>query len=205
MVAINFFKQQPEKNNDFYRVYQPRFVMVLIGAIIVALVWIAIVVFQVYHRPLPLFYAAQPNGQRLLLQPQDLPNLAPESILNFASKAAVAAFTFDFVNYRGQIGAVRSYFTAAGWDNYLDSVANTVKGIAKNKLFVSAVVNGAAIISNQGVLEGAYSWRVQIPFLVTYQSAQAAAQAKYMVLITIVRVPTMTNPLGIGIDSFVMS
>jgi intracellular multiplication protein IcmL len=203
MVAVNLLKEQHD--NEFYRLYQPRFLIVLMGAIIVTMIWAGIVVFQVYHRPFPSFHAITPTGQRLMLQPQDLPNLTPATILRFASKAAVAAYTFDFVNYRGQIGAARTYFTNGGWDNYTASVAQVVKGIAANKLFVTGVVNGTPVISNQGELNGVYSWRVQLPFLVTYQSAQSSQQSKYTVLITIVRVPTTSDPLGIGIDQFVMS
>jgi len=191
-------------DNDFYRMYQPRFIIVLMGATIVAMIWVGIILFQVYQRPLPTFYAIQPNGQRMMLQPQDLPNLVPDTILHFACKAAVAAYTFDFVNFKGEINQARTYFTDAGWDDYLTSVESVVRGIAQNKLFVTGVVNGAPVISNQGEIDGVYSWRVQIPFLVTYQSAQTAEQKKFTVLVTVVRVPTSVDPLGIGIDQFVM-
>lgn len=202
MVSMDFIKQQ---SNEFYRIYQPRFIFMLMGAIVVAMIWVGIVVFQVYHRPLPTFYAIQPNGQRMTLEPQDLPSLRPDTILRFATKAAVAAYTFDFVNYKAEIGSARPYFTSAGWSNYLQSVAEVIKGITANKLFISAVVAGAPVISNQGELDGIYSWQVQIPFLVTYQSAQSAEQAKYTVSVTIVRTPTTIDPIGMGIDSFVMS
>ncbi len=204
MPAAHEFLQE-QQNNVFYRNYQPRFIVVLMGATVVAMVWVGIVLFQVYHRPLPSFYATQPNGQRMTLQPQDLPNMVSDTILHFACKAAVAAYTFDFVNYKAEIGLARTYFTDAGWDDYLNSVAGVVRGIAQNKLFVTGVVNGTPVISNQGDIDGVYSWRVQIPFLVTYQSAQTAEQRKFTVLITVVRVPTVDDPLGIGIDQLVMS
>ncbi len=203
MAAINFL--QEKNDNEFYRLFQPRFIVVLMGALLVALVWVCIILFQVYQRPLPTFYAVQPTNQRMQLQPQDLPNLLAETILHFACKAAVAAYTFDFVNYKQEISLVRTYFTKAGWNDYLNSVDSVVRGIAQNKLFVSGVINGAPVISNQGEMDGTYSWRVQIPFLVTYQSSQKAEQRKFTVFVTIVRVPTEEDPLGIGIDQFVMS
>jgi intracellular multiplication protein IcmL len=202
MTATDFLQEQ--QDNNFYRLYQPRFVVILMGATVLAMIWVGIVLFQVYKRPLPTFYAIQPNGQRMRLQPQDLPNLVPETIINFASKAAVAAYTFDFVNYKAEVALARPYFTDPGWDDYLDSVEGVVRGIAQNKLFVTGVVNGPPVISNQGDIDGVYSWRVQIPFLVTYQSAQTAEQKKFTVQVTVVRVPTSEDPLGIGIDQFVM-
>lgn len=201
--ASDFLNEQ--QDNEFYRNYQPRFIIMLMGATVVAMIWVGIVMLQVYNRPLPSFYATQPNGQRMTLQPQSLPNLQAETILRFACKAAVAAYAFDFVNYKKNINLARPYFTDAGWDDYLNSVSALVRGIAQNKLFVTGVVNGTPVISNQGEIDGIYSWRVQIPFLVTYQSAQSSEQRKYTVVITVVRVPTVTDPLGIGIDQLVMT
>lgn len=202
MSAIDLFKE-PDDNN-FYKIYQPRFIIVLMGAILVTMIWAGIVVFQVYRRPLPTFYAIQPNGEKMLLQPQDIPNLTSETILRFASKAAVAAYTFDFVNYRSEIEAVRPYFTSAGWKGYTESVAQVIKGITASKLFISAVVNAPPIIANQGEMSGVYGWQIQVPLLVTYQSAQNSEQSKYTVLITLIRVPTTIDPTGVGIDQFVM-
>jgi intracellular multiplication protein IcmL len=202
MRSIELLKKQ--QSNEFYKTYQPRFIFVLMGAMLVTMLWAGIVVFQVYHRPLPVFYALQPNGQRMQLQPQDTPNLTPETILRFASKAAVAAYTFDFVNYRNEIGIARPYFTQGGWDSYVASISQVAKGVTASKLFVSGVVNGPPVIANQGIVNGVYAWRIQLPFLVTYQSAQSAQQKKFTVLITLVRVPTTEDPLGIGIDQFVM-
>src|SRR5438132_343284 len=119
MASTEFLAAQ--QDNEFYRVYLPRFIIVLMGATLVAMVWVGIVLFQVYHRPLPTFYAVQPNGKRMMLQPQDLPSLVPDTILRFACKAAVAAYTFDFVNYKAEVGLARPYFTSAGWDDYLAS------------------------------------------------------------------------------------
>lgn len=203
MASMDFLNKQHK--NEFYRIYQPRFIFILMGAVVVAMIWTGIVIFQVHHRPLPTFYASESNGKRMILQPQDSPSLRPATILRFASKAAVAAYTFDFVNYKQEIDEARVYFTSDGWSSYLASVSEVLKRITENKLFVSAVVDGAPIISNEGELDGVYSWRVQIPFLVNYQSAQTAEKSRYTVLITVVRIPTVDNPVGIGIDSFVMS
>jgi intracellular multiplication protein IcmL len=65
-------------------------------------------------------------------------------------------------------------------------------------------VVGTPVISNQGPLPGTdYAWRVQIPFLVTYQSANVTTRRNYMVIVSIIRVSTIENPQGIGIDQFV--
>ncbi len=76
--------------------------------------------------------------------------------------------------------------------------------VIQKQLIVSSVVAGAPVIANQGELNGQYLWRVQIPFLVTYESAENVTSSKYTVILTITKVPTEINPTGIGIEQFLM-
>jgi intracellular multiplication protein IcmL len=166
---------------------------------------LSIIIRQIINRPLPPYLAIAPGSQKLLIQGSLEPNLLPTTILNWASKAAVTAYTFDFVNYNNQISAARNYFTNAGWQDYQASVRPLITNIVQNQLFVNGVVAGVPVISNQGyIFRQGYVWRVQIPFLVTYQSANAPTMLSYTVILTIVKVPTLLNKQGIGIDQFVM-
>ena len=194
-----------DRNNQFYRARFQTVVMASLAAIVVIMALVVLLLYQVSSRPLPTFTAVAPNKQALKLTSSYEPNLLPDTLIKWASKAAVAAYTFDFVNYKKQIEAVRPYFTEDGWSQYQSSVQGLISTIADNKLFVNSVVSGPPVISNQGDLTGrGYAWRVQLPFLVTYQSAQSTTHKNFMVLITIIRIPTTTNPKGIGIDQFVM-
>ncbi len=193
-------------NNDFYRNSYNSIITVLIVEIIVLLILVSVVLYQIFHRPLPAFSATTAKGQHMALLSSDQPNLLSSTLIRWASKAAVAAYTFDFVNYNKQIAAARPYFTDAGWSDYQSSISGVIGTITQNQLFVNGVVSGPPVISNQGELPGrGYTWRIQIPFLVTYQSADKTSKASYTVVITIVKIPTTTNPAGIGIDQFVMT
>lgn len=193
------------KDNGFYRQYYSYFFYVLMFLIVVLMIAVGLVLYQVANRPLPAFYAKQQDGKTMQLISFDEPNLLPDTIIRFASKAAVTAYTFDFVNYESQISLARPFFTAGGWGDFNSSISNLISTIVQRQLFVSGVVSGPPVISNQGPLPGkGYVWRVQIPFLVTYQSANVASTRKYFVVVTIVKVPTSVNPQGIGIDQFVM-
>jgi intracellular multiplication protein IcmL len=193
------------RNNDFYRDHYHHVLLALILVIFLLIIGVMFVLYQTLHRPLPAYHAIQANGDKMPLQPYTEPNLLPDTILRWASKAAITAYTFDFVNYRKQLSAARPFFTQAGWADFLSSLNPVVASVAKKQLFVNGVVNGTPVISNQGPMPGrGYVWRVQIPFLVTYQAAQALTKQQYIVVITLVRVPTNINPQGIGIDQFVM-
>ena len=61
------------------------------------------------------------------------------------------------------------------------------------------------MISNQGELPGqGIVKRVQLPFLVTFESSERKTTSSYLLTLTIVRVPTTQNPTGMAIDKFVM-
>lgn len=193
------------KDNDFYREHYHQVLYLLMGVIVSMMLLVSVVMYQVIHMPVPQFNAIQKDNSRMLLIPYNEPNLLPDTILRWASKAATTSYTFDFVHYRDQINLARPYFTADGWQDYLRSVNALISTIVQRQLFVNGVVSGPPVISNEGPLPGKdYVWRVQIPFLVTYQSANTSTKRNFYVTLTIVRVPTDTNPQGIGIDQFVM-
>lgn len=191
--------------NRAYINYYPWLFYSIIISIFVLLGMGSLVFFQMYNRPLPPYYAIQPNGQKMLLEPNLSPSLIAPTIIRFAGKATTLAYTFDFVNYNSQISQARSYFTDKGWEDFNASISSTIGSIVQRQLVVTGVISGTPVIANEGPLPGAdYAWRVQIPFLVTYQSANQTTKSNTMVTVTIVRVPTAQNPQGIGIDRFVM-
>lgn len=190
---------------DFYRLhYHHIFIglLILLGTLLCIMF---IILFQIINRPLPRFDAIQPDNALMNLTPYENPNLLPDTIIQWANKAAVTAYTFDFSNYNTQLEMIRPYFTDAGWKSYVQQVSSLIDTLLANKLFVNGIVSAPSVISNQGWLLGTgYTWRVQIPFLVTYQSGNTTSKRNYYVVLTIVRVPTYINPQGIGIDQFIM-
>ncbi|MBA3662490.1 MAG: DotI/IcmL/TraM family protein [Gammaproteobacteria bacterium] len=194
------------QSNGFYQRYYHYFFIGLMGVICLLMAMIGLILYQMFNRPLPSFIAKQSNQEKMVLRAYDAPNLLPETILRWASKAATTAYSFDYVNYNNQLKLARPYFTDAGWQMFLTSVQKLIDSIVQNQLFVNGVVAGTPVISNQGPLPGReYVWRVQIPFLVIYQSANTTSKSNYYVILSLVRVPTYVNPQGIGIDQFIMA
>jgi intracellular multiplication protein IcmL len=205
MALENVKEIYTKRDNGFYRNHYHHIFIALMVLILSVLIALGVLLWQMFTRPLPVFNAVQPDNQTMTLIPFDAPNVLPDTIIRFASKAAVTAYTFDFVNYADQIVLARSYFTDAGWQDFLTSINKVIATVKQNQLFVYGVVIGAPVISNQGELPDiGYAWRVQIPFLVTYVSSNPVVKRNYYVIMTIVRVPTSVNPQGIGIDQFVM-
>ena len=193
-------------NNAFY---QNHFHKVLIALVVLILIVIALVLFvlyEVHHRAIPPYYAIAQNGKRMTLVQSEQPNLLPVAILKWATKAATTAYTFDFNQTDGQLrDNISPYFTDLGWQSYWSAVQGTLKTIRQNKLYVSSVVSGTPVISNQGELPGkGIVKRVQLPFLITFESSESKSTKRTLVTLTLVRVPTTQNPTAMAIDQFVM-
>lgn len=193
------------EDNVYYARFYPLLFITLNLLFLLILVGAGVTWYLVTHRPTPFFLALQQNGEKRVIYGARDPNLLPATIIRFATQAAVRAYNFSPVNNESNLQAVRWYFTDNGWSNYIESVAPLVQRVETDKLFAYGIVNGTPLISNQGDLSGlGYAWRVQIPFLVTFMSAEEKTQQDYMVLVTIVKVPTYISPQGIGIEQFIM-
>lgn len=194
-----------DADHQWYVNYYIYFMYLLLAAIVIILFLLGLILYQIKHRPLPQFNAIAPDGRQMQLTASNEPNLLSSTLIQWASKAAVAAYTFDFVNYNKQAELARPYFTDTGWADYVNSISGLIQTIRQNQLLVNGVVSGTPVISNQGEILGqGYVWRVQMPFLVTYQSSEGISKKSYTVTVTIEKVPTWKNPSGIGINQFVM-
>lgn len=192
--------------NKFYKDSQRKVMLALLVALLVNLVMASMLVYILTHPPAPRYFATSINGRITPLFPLSEPNQSDSAVLQWANQAAIAAFTYNFVNYRDELQASSGFFTAEGWDQFLNALqqSNNLDAVKAKKLIVSAVATRAPIILQKGVLNGSYSWRVQMPILVTYQSASEFSQQNNVVTMLITRVSTLNSPRGIGISQFVV-
>ncbi|ARG96824.1 type IVB secretion system apparatus protein IcmL/DotI [Legionella micdadei] len=192
--------------NEFYRDGQRKTILALLFSILINFVLASLLVYMITHPPAPKYFATSINGRITPLYPLDEPNQSDSAVLQWANQAAIAAFTYNFVNYRDELQASSGFFTADGWTQFLTALqqSNNLDAVKAKKLIVSAVATRAPIILQKGLLNGVYSWRVQMPILVTYQSASEFSQQNNVVTMLITRVSTLNSPRGIGIAQFVV-
>ncbi len=192
--------------NRFYRDGRHKLVVVLLLSLASNFVLVGSISYLFLHPPAPKYFATSINGRITPLYPLDMPNQSDSAVLQWANQAAIAAFTYNFVNYRTELQASSGFFTADGWTQFLNALkaSNNLDAVKAKKLIVSAVATQAPIILQKGVLNGVYSWRVQMPILVTYQSASEFSQANNVVTMLITRVSTLNSPRGIGIAQFIV-
>ncbi|OGT50645.1 MAG: type IV secretion protein DotI [Gammaproteobacteria bacterium RIFCSPHIGHO2_12_FULL_41_15] len=192
--------------NEFYRDGQRKTVLILMVSMIVNLLLGSLLTYLMTHPPLPKYFATSINGRITPLFPLEEPNQSDSAILQWANQAAIAAFTYNFVDYREELQASSGFFTAEGWSQFLGALqdSNNLDAVKAKKLIVSAVATRAPVILQKGVLNGRYSWRIQMPILVTYQSASEFSQQNNVVTLLVTRISTLNSPRGIGIAQFVV-
>lgn len=192
--------------NSFYRDGQRKILVILLISMLVNLGLTVMVIYIIMHPPEPKYFATSINGRITPLFALNEPNQSDSAVLQWANQAAIAAYTYNFVNYRSELQASSGFFTAEGWDQFLTALqqSNNLDAVKAKKLIVSAVATRAPIILQKGILNGLYSWRVQMPILVTYQSASEFSQQNNVVTMLITRVSTLNSPRGIGIAQFVV-
>ena len=192
--------------NQFYKDSQRKVMLALFVAMLANFLLGGLLIYVISHPPAPKYFATSINGRITPLFPLNEPNQSDSAVLQWANQAAIAAFTYNFVNYRDELQASSGFFTAEGWDQFLNALqqSNNLDAVKAKKLIVSAVATRAPIILQKGILNGSYSWRVQMPILVTYQSASEFTQQNNVVTMLIIRVSTLNSPRGIGIAQFVV-
>ena len=100
--------------NSFYRDGQRKIMLVLLVSLIVNFILGSIVAYIVTHPPEPKYFATSINGRITPLFPLNEPNQSDSAVLQWANQAAIAAFTYNFVDYRSELQASSGFFTAEG-------------------------------------------------------------------------------------------
>lgn len=192
--------------NAFYRDGHRRILSILFISISANILLLLLFAYVFTHPPEPRYFATSINGRITPLTPMTEPNQSDSAVLQWANQATVAAYSYNFVNYREELQASSGFFTAEGWTQFLDALtkSNNLDAVKAKKLIVSAVATRAPVILQKGVLNGRYSWRIQMPILVTYQSANQFSQQNNVVTLLITRVNPLNSPRGIGIAQFVV-
>lgn len=193
-------------SNTFYQDSYPKVLFVLLLSIVINFALASTVIYMVMNPPKAKYFATSIEGRITPLFPLDKPNQSDSAVLQWANQAAIASYTYNFVNYREELKAASGYFTNSGWDQFKEALNNSgsLQVVRDKKLIVSAVATRAPIILQKGPLGGRYAWRVQMPLKVTYQSASTFRQIDSVVTLLITRVSTLNSVRGIGISQFIV-
>lgn len=195
--------------NNFYKGAYRKILVGLVLSFICNILLAASYLYMLKNPELPVYFAVTINGRILPVYPLSEPNQSDVEALAWAKNAAMAAFTYNYSNYRREFQSSSDFFTAWGWTQFLNALksSNNLDAIKEKKLVVSAQLGDSKQyqIKKQGIVKGHYAWQVKIPLIVTYQSTAVFTQERTLVTLLIIRQSTLNSPSGIGIEQFVVS
>lgn len=153
------------------------------------------------------YYATTSTGVVTQLHALNEPVVTDQYMLQWSALAVRSLFNLDFVHYQDQLNQAKNNFTEAGWNKveYALKTSGFLASITDNKLEANAVISGPAVVLNTAVYHGRYTWRVQMPVLVTYTSASESKRTRFMVTMNVQRVPVLNAYKGIQISDFEVS
>lgn len=181
-----------------------RIIMGLSGYAVLSLIVIAILA----HKPPEYkYFSTGCDGRIKDLVALNAPVGSMEDMTNWVSNAVAQAYTFDFQNYREEFMRSKDNFTPEGWSAFhqgMTTDSKLLQSVIDNQYISTAVENGTTVLVGQGVNDaGVYTWRFQMPLLVTYQRGAKNVSQNLMVTVVVERQNQLKNPRGIGIAQII--
>lgn len=191
----------------FYRDGFNKVIFVLLGYLlaITLLILTALYIYLSLPKPIAFLVDADWHVQPPVSLSQ--PYLTDSDLLQWTSDVLQRIFVFDYYHYEQQLQAATKYFTQNGWRAYsaqVNSFANK-NNLQVNRLFTTTAPLSAPIIKDRGFVSGRYGWWVEMPLSISYAGFKRADSQSFTLNVLVVRVPTMNNLIGVGIENMIVS
>ena len=182
------------------------FLMRVILCLVLALVVNAGAVLYLATRP-PVnhYFTTDKDGRIMPITPVNQPIGSLADLETWVANSVVKAYTVDFANYRVSMDEAQRNFTGAGWRGFRNALDSSgfLQTVVDKKYVTTAVPTSAPIKLDEGLIEGRYAWKLQMPLLVTFQSQTGSQSQSLMINIIVVREPEAQNPRGLGIAQLI--
>jgi intracellular multiplication protein IcmL len=193
--------------DDFYKDGFFKILIALFTIITAVAFLFGLSIYLYTSKPAPVYFSTDDEWRILPPIPLDQVYLSTADLAQWVSDVLPNAFTYDFINYTKQLEGVAQYFTENGWQKFLEQV-NTYANyntVMASKSFINARPAGAPFVISQGLLDGRYAWWIQMPLNVNNITAEKSNMQALSIRALIVRVPTLNNIYGIGIENIIVS
>lgn len=193
----------------FYREHFGKLLIALIGSMVVIVVLVVAFVVAKNQKVEREYFAVDTKTGRLTpIVALGQPFVSQQALLQWMGECVAGANSFDFVNYQRSFQQASTCFTPDGWEQFMAALekAGTLATVKAQRLVVQGTQAGAAVITRQGVLNGVYTWQIEVPLLISYQGGQAgrgAINQNVIATVLVKRVATTESEQGVGIAQYV--
>lgn len=180
-----------------------RILVLLQACIVIFLLGVLIYNLQ-YGEPQDGYYAVSSKSNPRRLIGLQTPYLNRTAVETWAATAVTSVMTFGFNDIEEKFAENRKFFTVDGWRSF--NTAMDAGGfrdiIINNQQIVTSIVMSTPVIVWYGNNMGRFVWIVQAPIAMTIRAGGKSVTRNVTVRLTLVRLPTAENPMGIGIDNW---
>jgi len=195
--------------DEFYRDGIGRLVFILISMLFSILIIFCLCLYLFLNKPAPIVFPVDAEMRVMKPVPLNQPYLSTPDMLQWVANVFPASFTLDFNHYNDQLKEYSQYFTSNGWEAFLNqlNIYANYNNVQADKLFITATPSSAPYILREGVLpdSGKYGWWVQMPVTINYDGYKPPQSVTLTFQMLIVRVPTLNNLAGVGIDAVIQA
>lgn len=152
------------------------------------------------------YFVVDENLRVIQMTPTNQPMLSDSSIINFAKESLSTVNSISFANWKQVLQENSFRFSQTAHRDFISELqaSGNLDLIINKRLNAIVNIDGAAIINRKGLSgSGSYLWRVEVPYIINYESSKGVeATQRLLGIVTISRVPTSEIPSGIKIVQF---
>jgi intracellular multiplication protein IcmL len=189
---------------DGYRLLL-RISMIQLVVIVVLAVCIASLVFTVHTQK--IYFATTSDGRIISIVPLNEPFRTDGEVITWAARTARDVMSFDYKNYNEHLQQAMNSFTDPGWASFKKALqeSSIIEAVTSRKLVVSLDVLQAPEISAGRVEGGVFTWHMKFPVTIKFDGAEPPQPISTQLVLTVVRVSTLVDPVGISIQQMVFN
>ena len=200
--SLSHSATQYESYRDGYRALRS---LVFIQSIFILIFLMAIMYFFNTYKAKRVHFATTNSGKLIPLVALDRPNLTGPSLMSWVSIVSSEVLTFGFSDYRPRLNEASRHFTRIGWESFADALekAEYMKMVESEQMVVTAIPREAPVVISEGPINGRYQWEISLAMNVTFHAGSKEDSQVKRIRITVVRVPYLESPNGIGIERWI--
>ncbi|MBY0377870.1 MAG: DotI/IcmL/TraM family protein [Gammaproteobacteria bacterium] len=190
-----------KKNGVFFRT--------VIAATLVVVGLMSAVFWHIKHPPEPDYFQVKitENQQKQFTPLRVLSHriFSRDALLLWLEEVVGDIYTFNAINYQQKFNEILSNdFTAEGADSFRQALENSqlIKQVTTQQLNLTGLVAGQPVTLQQGPLLGVYSWKIQMPVLLTFESASEVTTKRIIVTVLAIQATTQQSPNEVLISQF---
>ncbi len=157
--------------------------------------------------PQDSYFAVSPGGTTRKLTGLEKPNANTEALSRWAASAVTEVMTFGFHDIDERMTKAQRLFSPKGWESFSTALfkSRVLKNVMNQQQMLTAIPSKAPTVLAEGmVAAGEWGWVMDAPIILTTRAGESKTTQKVKARLVLVRLPTATNPMGIGIRTFII-